>query len=359
MKRILSLMLMMCCFLLNLPANAATKEIPHFCKPILEAWGVTDEKELMEALLKDREKRKSSALSALPKGSRKPVTIRLGGTTKELIKTHKKWDVAIVSSKEVDLQELADAGLIYLDNVPNPTSFFHLEQWLYPEAVQKKIPTDPFYHYCVYCYDYNSDTDEAFFIIWNRKGRPVRYGNHTARQLLEKRTPVQVRAVEGICRKIDWNHFGMPEMLFSEDELIEHSDEWDWAVVQIYKRDKLEKLDAAGLLYDFSQHEYWQQRNPDWELPSGIWNEEGEMIAIPYHDWNYDDGNQITAIVINAKSSVIPRALAYTEHYIKSFEWLIFGRLTHYSDPQAMKEIYDLKDFEIGWLCILKEDVDW
>ena len=43
-------MLMMCCFLLNLPANAATKEIPHFCKPILEAWGVTDEKELMELM---------------------------------------------------------------------------------------------------------------------------------------------------------------------------------------------------------------------------------------------------------------------------------------------------------------------
>lgn len=100
----------------------------------------------------------------------------------------------------------------------------------------------------------------------------------------------------------------MPEMSFSEDELIEHPDEWDWAVVRINKDYKLDKLDAAGLLYDFSQHEYWRERNPDWEWPSAIWNEDGEMIAVPYHDYNYDDANSLTAMVVNAKSSVISRA---------------------------------------------------
>ena len=164
------------------------------------------------------------------------------------------------------------------------------------------------YHHCVYCYTYNSETDEAIFVIWNTTGRPTRWGNHTARQLLERRMPNQIRAVEGLCRKIDWENFGMPEMSFSEDELIEHPDEWDWAVVRINKDYKLDKLDAAGLLYDFSQHEYWRERNPDWEWPSAIWNEDGEMIAVPYHDYNYDDANSLTAMVVNAKSSVISRA---------------------------------------------------
>ncbi|MEG0049497.1 MAG: hypothetical protein RR865_10055, partial [Clostridia bacterium] len=54
---------------------------------------------------------------------------------------------------------------------------------------------------------------------------------------------------------------------------------------------KLDKLDAAGLLYDFSQYEYWRERNPDWEWPSGISNEEGEMIAVPYHHYNDDGAN--------------------------------------------------------------------
>ena len=361
MKRFISLVLAVCLLVPSLAlAEKKIKDdpIPDFCKPILEAWGATNEEELMNAVLKDREEKQPKGWKRLHKGAKTPVSIRLGGTTEELLKNYREWDVAIVSSKEADLQKLADAGLIYLDNVPNPISFFSLEQWANPESVQQKLPNEPMYHHCVYCYDYNSETDEAIFVIWNTTGRPTRWGNHTARQLLERRMPNQIRAVEGLCRKIDWENFGMPEMSFSEEELIEHPDEWDWAVVRINKDYKLDKLDAAGLLYDFSQHEYWRERNPDWEWLSGIWNEEGEMIAVPYHHYSYDGANTFTAMVVNAKSPVISSALAYAEHYIRSFEWDDFGRYTHYSDPEIMRETY-VKDFEIGYLCILKKDVDW
>ena len=359
-KRTLAIACVLACLLSSaaLPAHAAQKEIPDFCKPILEAWGATNAKELMEAVLKDREEKQPNEWKRLHKGAKTPVDIQLGGTTEELLKNYKEWDVAILSSREVNLQKLADAGLISIDNVPNPTSFFSLEQWAYPEAVQQRLPDEPMYYSCVYCYDYDPETDEAVFIIWNEKGRPRRWGNHTARQLLERRTPDQVRAVEGLCRKIDWENLGMPEMSLSEEELIAHPDEWDWAVIRIDKDYKLDKLDAAGLLYDFSQHDYWRERAPEWGWPSGIWNEAGEMIAVPYHDYSYDDASSLTAMVINAKSRVIPRALAYAEHYIKSFEWDDFGRLTYYSDPEMMRENY-VKDFEIGYLCILKKDVNW
>ncbi|MEG1155957.1 MAG: hypothetical protein RSD94_08790 [Acinetobacter sp.] len=42
-----------------------------------------------------------------------PLNIRLGGTTEELIDDKKDWDMAIVSSKDVNLQTLADEGLNY------------------------------------------------------------------------------------------------------------------------------------------------------------------------------------------------------------------------------------------------------
>lgn len=356
-----ALVLVISCFLLCsvLSAKADSKEIPDFCKPILEAWGANDEKELMDAMLKWREENLPKSWHQLHKGAKTPIAFQLGGTTKELIKTHKKWDVAIVSSKEVDLQALMEAGLISCaERWATPITFYALEQSAYPEAVQQKLPNDPLYYYCVYCYSYNPDTDEAVFVIWNRRGRPVRWGNHAARQLLERRTPEEIRAVEGLCRKIDWEKFGMPELTSTEEKLIAHPEEWDWAFLRINKDYKLDKLDAAGLLYDFSQEEYWATRSPEWECPSGIWNKDGKMVAIPYHHFTYDHGDEISVFVVNAKSPVIPRALEYGKHYIKCYEWHSFGRLTHYSDPESMKKA-GIKDFEIGDCAILKQDVDW
>ena len=62
--------------------------------------------------------------------------------------------------------------------------------------------------------------------------------------------------------------------------------------------------------------------------------------------------------VVNAKSSVIPRALEYGEHYIKSFEWNEYGRHTHSSDPEVIRKLHNAS-FEDGGGAILKEDVDW
>lgn len=357
-RKALLIVSLIICLLLKISPTALA-EIPDFCEPILQAWGATDEKELMEAILKWREDNLPEGWAHLHKGAKTPVSIRLGGTTKELIKTHNQWDVAIVSSKDADLHELAEAGVITFDSIwASPIAFYAMEQWAYPEAVQQKLPQDPLYFYCVYCYSYDPENDEAVFVIWNEKDRPLRWGGHAARQLLERRTPEQVRAIDGFCRKIDWEYFGMPELSVTEDELIAHPNEWDWSFLRIKQGDELKKLDTSGLLYDFSQDEYWANRTPDWEWPAGLWNGEGKLIAIPYHHWVYDDKSTISVFVVNAKSPALDRALAYAKHYIKSFEWHEYGRFSHYSDVEIMRKLYD-KKFDIGGGVLLKKDVDW
>ncbi len=360
-RRTLAIACVLACLLSSaaLPARAAQQEIPGFCKPVLEAWGAANEEELMDALLEWRKENLPQGWQSLTKGLKTPVTFRLGGSTEELIQTHREWDVAIVSSREADLQALAEAGLISCaTGCATPVAFYALEQWAYPEAVKQKLPKDPLYYYCVYCYSYDPDTDEAVFVLWNTKDRPSRWGGHAARQLLERRTPDEVRAVEGLCRKIDWKKFGMPELSSTEEELIAHPEEWDWAFLRIDTDYRLDKLNAAGLLYDFSKEEYWASRSPEWQWGGGIYNEAGQLIAIPYHHWSYDGYDTISVFVVNAKSSVIPRALEYGEHYIKSFEWNEYGRHTHSSDPEVIRKLHNAS-FEDGGGAILKEDVDW
>lgn len=120
----------------------------------------------------------------------------------------------------------------------------------------------PLYYYAVYCYAYEYATNEAIFILCNEKG-PSKYFRYNpwALTLLQSRSAGQTRAVEGICRTFDWAAFEMPELSFTEEELIEQARDWDWAILHIHKEYRLEKLDAAGLLYDFSQDEYWTNRN--------------------------------------------------------------------------------------------------
>lgn len=361
MKKFVSLMLTICMLLPSLAlAKSKPKEqpIPDFCKPILEAWGATNEEELQQAILTYREVNQPRDWESLHKGYRDTISIQFGGTTKELIASRKKWDLAIVSSKEVDLQTLADAEVVIRENWCNPGAFPALEQWAYPEAVQKKLPQDPLYYYYIYCYSYNAETDEAVFLVCNDRGIP--WQKTWARQIIENRTPDQVRALEGLCRKIDWDNFGMPELSDTEDDLIAAPETWDWAFLRIDKEDKLERLDEAGLLYDFSQDEYWANRDPQWEWdePSGIWNADGsQMIAIPYHEWNYNGENEISVFVVNAKSPFLARTLTYAKHYIKCNEWSEYGTYTYYSDPDEIKKY--LSDFKIGYSAILKKDVDW
>lgn len=73
---------------------------------ILNAWNAKDGKELRLRILDYWNEHSDGTHFSWP------LNIRLGGTTVDLINEPESWDLAIVSSKDVDLQELADAGLI-------------------------------------------------------------------------------------------------------------------------------------------------------------------------------------------------------------------------------------------------------
>lgn len=78
-----------------------------------------------------------------------PAKIRLGGTTEDLISKPGSWDLAIVSSKDVDLQKLADEGLVQEYGFV-PTQDFILQQWLLPDELQGLLPEHPFLAHQVY-----------------------------------------------------------------------------------------------------------------------------------------------------------------------------------------------------------------
>lgn len=353
MKKVLVFVAVFCCMFHGwiVPASAAQKEIPDFCKSILESWGATNEKELTAAILDYWEKAQPEGWERIHKTIKKPVAIRFGGNTKQLIKEAKNWDIAIVSSKEVNAQELLDAGVL-IKRGASPRNETALYQWCLSEAIQAKLPQHELYYYAVYCYSYDDATDEAVFLVCNQKGRPLRATVTWAWQIFAHRTPEQMRAVEEISRTFDWERFAMPELSATQEELIEHPDAWDWAFLRVKQGEKLEKLDQAGLLYDFAQDEYWASRAPDWKVPNGLFSADGRMIAIPYVDKIYDGADEMSLFVVNAHSNVLSSALAYAQHYIKTYEWY-YQLPTSYENPEMVKKY---NDHSIG---IFKKDIDW
>ncbi|MCI5956461.1 MAG: hypothetical protein MRZ54_05705 [Clostridiales bacterium] len=354
-RRALAAVCLLSCLLFHMapPARAAQQEIPGFCRPILEYWGATTEKELQQAILTYWEENQPQEWNHLHKGAKVPPSFQLGGSTKDLIANQKTWDIAIVSSKDVDLQKLADAGCI-IRQEGHPLDAFALHQWLLPKAVQSMLPEHPLYYYAAYCYAYDFATNEAVFIICNDKA-PSNHFRYKpwALTLLQSRSADQTRAVEGIRRTFDWAAFEMPEFSFTEEELIEHARDWDWAILHIHKEHGLEKLDAAGLLYDFSQDEFWTNRKSEWKRgdPTAVFSEDGRMIAIPNGESLYNGPDERCVFVINAKSPAIPQALAYAKHYIQSYDWA--NALESSCNPELEKKYGE------GSLAILKEDVNW
>ena len=349
----LRIVFVLCLILCSLCSSAHSKSIPDFCLPILSKWKASNEDELQKAILEYWESNQPQEWNNLHKGAKVPPSFQFGGSTKDLIANQKKWDIAIVSSKDVNLQQLADAGCI-IRQEGHPLDRFALHQWLLPRAVQNMMPEHPLYYYAVYCYAYEYATNEAIFIICNEKdpSKYIRY-NPWALALLQSRSADQTRAVEGICRTVDWAAFEMPELSFTEEDLIEHARDWDWAILHIHKGYRLEKLDAAGLLYNFSQDEYWTNRNPEWKRgdPTMVFSKDGRIIAIPDGESLHNGPNEHSVFVINAKSQVIQQALAYAKHYIQSYDWA--NSLESFCNPELQKKYGE------GSLAILKEDVDW
>lgn len=352
-KKCLRIVFVLCLILCSLCSSAYSESIPDFCLPIFSKWKASDEDELQKAILKYWESNQPQEWSKLHKGAKAPPSFQIGGSTKDLIANQKKWDIAIVSSKDVNLQQLADAGCI-IRQEGHPLDRFALHQWLLPKAVQNMMPEHPLYYYAVYCYAYEYATNEAIFILCNDKDPKIHFRyNPWALTLLQSRSADQTRAVEGISRTFDWAAFEMPELSFTEEELIEQSHDWDWAILHIHKEYRLEKLDAAGLLYDFSQDEFWANRKPEWKRgdPTAVFSKDGRMIAIPNGESLYNGPNEHCVFVINAKSQRIRQALAYAKHYIQSYDWA--NSLESSCNPELQKKYGE------GSLAILKEDIDW
>lgn len=313
---------------------------PSCYAPILRDWNAKDEKELQQNILKYWKELGPREWSEINAPRKQPVSFRLGGTTKELIATHKDWDIAIVSSKDADLQKLADEGLIInYEYLPHDEVALH--QWLLPKAVQEKLPDHPLFVYAVFCYDYDAETDEAIFLICNKKNRPARAWLGWAMQILKGRSADTVRALEGVCRVNDWTQHGVLEK--TVNDLLNNPNDWDWVSLRIDVNDHLEALDQADLLYDFSQNVYWTERKPDWLESNGLFSMDSRMIGIPYNpiignETTYEP-NTMLVFIVNAKSANLSRALEYAKHFVKSYEWIYDVIKTGWSDPEIEKNM--------------------
>ena len=352
MKRLLVCLLALCLLCGSSAALAAKKKepqpIPERYAAIGEDWNATTAEELHLNILAYWKNNSPEEPPASFTPTYRPCSIRFGGTTKELIEDKKNWDLAIVSSKDVNLQRLADEGLI-MQRGYNPSNRFALHQWLLPAGLQALLPQDPLMLYYVYCYDVQAD-DTTLLICQadiGRKQNDPRSPFSFADEIMDRRSAERVRALEGLRRVRDW----------TEAELLARADEWDMATLMIDADAGLESLNQAGLLYDFSQDAYFVARTASRplenvssvryrELPKGIFDASGRMIAVPYLAIREDEyAGQLGVMVLNAQGPAAERAHAYAVHWMKSMEWA-------WTTEARM--------WPHGWdACIYRDDVDW
>jgi hypothetical protein len=205
------------CFLLIATCHAE-EPIPARYMPILEDWNATTAEELHLNILAYWNRIGKDHVT--PKN--RPRNIRFGGTTKELIADQKHWDLAIVSSKDVDLQTLADEGLI--ESIQHYPFYQHsLYQWLLPDHLQAKLPQDRLMTYYVYVYDYEAETDDATLLICRASiGNDSRAPNTFAAAMMWKRSATMARRIGGIRLLPDLSML----LAWSEEELLAQADEW-------------------------------------------------------------------------------------------------------------------------------------
>lgn len=128
-------------------------------------------------------------------------------------------------------------------------------------------------------------------------------------------------------------------------------------MIRVKDGNKLELLDQAGLLYDFSRNEYFASRtpikpyeadmpnNPYFEFPIGVFSADGRNIGIPFTDRRDDD--DVGLLILNAKSPYLERAITYAVHFVKSkeYEWT--------AESKEWPHAY------FGDICLYKDEMDW
>ena len=137
MKKIFAgLFIAVLCIAFIVLAYAEEESAPCYT-PVLMDWDAKDGKDLEQKILEYWRTNAPGWEAGLYTPQKRSMTFRLGGTTEELIKDYRNWDIAIVSSKEVDLQKLADEGVV-ISCAYEPSAALSLHHWLLPEAVRKK-----------------------------------------------------------------------------------------------------------------------------------------------------------------------------------------------------------------------------
>lgn len=279
-----------------------------------------------------------------PEDDRRPsdLSIRLGGTTDELIRDEKNWDLAIVSSKEVDLQTLADVSMLK-KRAHVPSQSLASSQWLYPRPIQALLPDDPIWIYYIYCYDYDPLSNDATLLLCHSDNLyDVKDSSLCAEVMMDARNPEQIRNTEGIIR-VGWTDWTI-------DDLLANPANWDVATVAIDSENDLTVLDQAGLLFDFSMDTYWLTRNKDWGVPNGFYSSDGRMIAIPYAQYANLKPDNTLVRVINGQCDNTDRAMEYAIHWMKSYEWM-YDRAINNDTPADHRRKYGISLF--------KYDMDW
>lgn len=357
MRKRITLFCLLLCLILAIASGALAKDsrLLEDVQTILAAWNANDGKELEENILTHWNDSFTSGTVDWR------TTIRFGGTTKQLLDEPESWDLAIVSSKEVDLQPLADKGLIeFHGNVP--ALELALYQWRLPDALQRKLPVDLILIYDVYFYSYDKATNEAIMLVCQknigRKKNAPRHPHLYAQTILRKRSAAEVRDLEGlVCVSCLYQQERYsPEELryWSLQDLLDRPDDWDVATLSLRSADELTPLDEAGLLYDLSQDPYYASRNMEWDLPNGLFSDDGRMIAIPFIPCGTPEEGCFDCLVVNSRCIDLPAAMTYTKHFMKSHEWLypfFSGEKTYEADiPDQIKKY---------GICIYKDEVDW
>ena len=209
------------------------------------------------------------------------VVWRRGGNTQELI-SDLTWDVAEVSSTEVDLQALTDAGAIWRLDYLCPEAYalnFILKPEIRalvtaktPAAKPDRMPESA----RIMAAPVRADGDAVTLLIFNgrksvKDSRLQEAANYVA-WCLQGRSAEAVRTVQTLVLKDGG----------STSELIASPNDWD--IARVFHKDvDLETLDKAGLLADSRAYsglaEHYGRLLPKFQQVAAA--EDGRMIAMP------------------------------------------------------------------------------
>ncbi|MEG0505231.1 MAG: hypothetical protein RR547_11350 [Raoultibacter sp.] len=315
MKKLVGLLIGMC-LLFGSVAYAGKKEqpIPERFAAVMEVCNATTIKEMHKNLTDYIVATFDQSYSI----RNMPLVVRFGGTTKELIADKKHWAMAVVSTKDVDIQELLDNNMIkrwYF----SPTDPSVRGLWLASSSLRTFKPKDLSYSYDFFFFDYDAPTDDATVLLFNEKYSLT--DSIFAEALMDMRSAEQKRAMEGIARVNSW----------SFEKLIANPDDWDTAQIMVSYPDGLEQLDQAGILFDLSQSAYLSSRKSiekgsgGWDgMPNGIFSADHRLIGVPCYPFDNDDNrrkaNETKVLIVNAKSNYIDAAIRYVEYNVKGME---------------------------------------